>query len=270
MGIIANKAHKNNVKQGFWLRFRVNDPSVFIPAGLPEPTLIEYLHGFNTLSWLIDGFFGTKRGQEYLTDTIAGIMLALNFSGEKWAERLPYAPNLDKDPALQRYTAKIYRLKELSRSLPPRPNRRHAPQRADSFDDYRFWAIKLWVEDEIRATGGPVVYERLEAWALAQFADKERSTIRAKCRSVWAWYEKRSWKIWEGRKFTMSRTEAAAAARAARTEQGKRRVISVMTGLMAGEYKKKNGKWNIAKMARELKMHRDTVAKYVREWEEQN
>jgi hypothetical protein len=41
-------------------------------------------------------------------------------------------------------------------------------------------------------------------------------------------------------------------------------VINAITGLYADEYKKKNGKWNFKKIAKEIKLDKRTVAKYVK------
>jgi Fic family protein len=48
-----------------------------------------------------------------------------------------------------------------------------------------------------------------------------------------------------------------------RTEKTKLKVLNATTGLMQNEYKKKNGTWNITKIAKELKMSINTVKKYI-------
>ncbi len=68
----------------------------------------------------------------------------------------------------------------------------------------------------------------------------------------------------EGR---MTKTEAAQAATEVRSERARARVISAITGLLAQSYKKKNGKWNISKIASDCKVNRRTATKYVEEWE---
>jgi hypothetical protein len=249
----------------FWLLFHLSgNGTEWIDAGLPIPNYLEHLNRGYIAGWQVDGFFGTEKGQEFLNDAIGRFLIAFRGEGVE-AERLEYKPHIKRD--LGHYMPKIYKLRELSRSLPSLPSRRHAPARADSFADFAFWAIKLWTEDEIRATGGPVVYERLEAWALSQFIDKERSTIRAKCRSVWNWYSERNWKLREGGK-GMTRTEAAAKATETLTMTKKRKVWSLISGLFADDFKTKTGRWNIAKIAREAGVDRKTAAKYVREWED--
>jgi hypothetical protein len=40
-----------------------------------------------------------------------------------------------------------------------------------------------------------------------------------------------------------------------------------MTGLYADEYKKKNGKWHIGKVAEATGLHREVVSKYIKQYE---
>ena len=228
-------------------------------AGLPMPNYISCTNAGAMLGWQIEGYFATKKGIEYLNDTIAKISIALQESQPK---RLPWKPDTK---AADHYYAKIYKLKAFN-DLPGVRKRTKAPTRADSFDDYAFWAIKLWTEDQIReqGEGTPVSYEILEDWALSQFIEKERSTIRAKCRSVWSWYDNRGWTLpKDKRKFEMTRSERAKANAQKKADEAKRKVINATSGLMAEEYKTKTGKWNISKLAKELKMSRDTVRKYL-------
>lgn len=241
----------------FWLQFSITgDPTAWIPENLPIPNAIQITAYGALIAWQVEGYFSTQKGIEYLNDTIAKISIALQESKPK---RLPWKPDTK---AADHYYAKIYKLKAFN-DLPGVRKRTKAPNRADSFDDYAFWAIKLWTEDQIReqGEGSPIVYAALEDWALSQFIDKERSTIRAKCRSVWKWYEERNWTT--GRKFEMTRSERAKANSQKKADEAKRKVINATSGLMAEEYKTKTGKWNISKLAKELKMSRDTVRKYL-------
>lgn len=244
----------------FWLHFSITgDPTAWIPEDLPIPNAIQLTAYGALLAWQVEGYFGTQKSIEYLNDTIAKISIALQESKPK---RLPWKPDTK---TADHYYAKIYKLKAFN-DLPGVRKRTKAPTRADSFDDYAFWAIKLWTEDQIReqGEGSPIVYEALEEWALSQFIEKERSTIRAKCRSVWNWYEKRNWILpKDKRSFEMTRSERAKANAQKKADEAKRKVINATSGLMAKEYQTKTGKWNISKLAKELKMSRDTVRKYL-------
>ena len=253
-------------KPTFWLHFEVEDASVWVDWGLPLPNFIKIENGKAYIAWQIDGAFYTRRAVRYLNDIIARIELTL---GESSTRRLPWKPDLK---SADHYFPKIKRLQELQQHLKSLESggRRYAPARADSFSDYTFWAIKLWTEDEIREQGEglPVVYETLESWALQNFENKERSTIRAKCRSVWNWYNRRDWTLPKGRNGEMTRAERARKNSQKIAEETKRKIVNATTGMFASEYKKPSGKWNIAKLAKELNMSRNTVSKYLKKLEQ--
>ena len=234
-------------------------------ADLPTPNCIEFTTYGAYVAWQISGYFGTQKGIEYLNDTIGKITIALK---ENNPQRLPWKPDLR---SADHYYPKIHKLREFKGLDTVR--KRKAPQRADSYDDYAFWAIKLYTEDLIRAygEGTPLPYEGIEDWALNQFINKERSTIRAKCRSIWNWNDKRGWTLPKSkRRFEMTRSERARSNAQKKADEAKRKVINATSGLMAEEYKTKTGKWNISKLAKELKMSRDTVRKYLREFQANN
>ena len=66
----------------------------------------------------------------------------------------------------------------------------------------------------------------------------------------------------------MTRKERALHNAAAISKQSRKKVMNALTGMFANEFKtKSSGKWNITKIARELGMSKDTVRKYVREFE---
>ena len=234
------------------------DPTIWVTEELPMPNMIEYTNRGAILAWQIDGFFATHKGIEYLNDTIGKITLALRDGNPN---RLPYKP----DPkTADHYLPKIYKLKAFAgmRSV----SKKHAPTRADSYEDHAFWAIKLYTEDLIREfeEGTPVPYSMIEDWAIDQFIDKERSTIRAKCRSIWNWNDARDWILPKSkRRFQMTRSERAIKNSAEKADRAKKKIISAITGMFADEYKKKNGKWNVAYLANELDMSRNTVSKYL-------
>lgn len=171
------------------------------------------------------------------------------------------------------YHNKIYKLKELQ-ALKSLSRKKLIPERAESFHDFVFWAIKLFCEDIIK-TQGLAAYEQLENFALGNFSSKETSTLRAKCRSIWNWYEQRDWQLsgykrkYNSKKqlkeLQMTRTERALENNKLRTKKAKLKILDATTGLLKEEYKKVNGSWNISKMAKELNMARDTIKKYINE-----
>jgi len=238
----------------------------WMDEGLPTPTYLEHINRGYIIAWAIDGFFWTEKGQKYLNDIIARVLIT--FAPFR-PQRLNFKPNIT---SAGHYYPKIYKLKELQ-ALRSLAYKQKAPLRADNYSDYTFWAIKLFCEDLIRKQG-IVGYEQLEEFALANFlAKKDRSTLKAKCRSVWHWYNDRDWKL-DGYKrkmtneeYEMTRRERSEANAKLKFERSKKAIINTITGLYADEYKKKNGSWHIGKIAKAVSMTEKTVAKHLKEYE---
>ena len=269
MEIIANN---EDILQSFWLYFQVLGNGVeWIDYDLPVPTLHKHLNRGYVIGWAIEGYFATESGQEFVNDIIARFLISFKEQGIK---RLPYKPKKLDDKTAKIY-AKIYKLREFSRQLESLPAKKLIPKRADSYEDFTFWAIKLYSEDMIRETGF-IVYDSLENWALSQFEHKERSTIRAKCRSVWNWYYEKDFKLPQRHKKqsqylggTMAtRQEHMRKVSKNKAEKNRKAVINLITGLYAEDYKKKSGSWHLSKIAKDLHLNRETVSKIVRAYEE--
>ncbi len=252
--------------KSFWIHFCVlGNGTEWIDAGIPAPHWFYRLDGdpsFYYIAWLIDGFFATKRGQRYLHDVIARLVLLLPVR-----ERLLWPPKGDPRPDIP-----PYHLKEISSWIPSLP--RKWSGKTDTTDnngkDKVFWAIKWKIEQiiESQGEGKPVVYELVYNWATDHFLGevKDKSTLRAKARSVWNWYDKRNWTIPKRRESAMSREEHIKQVHNKRREESKRKVLGLLTGMFAEEYKRGN-RWNVSKIAKDLRMGRDTVARIIKEWE---
>jgi len=52
-----------------------------------------------------------------------------------------------------------------------------------------------------------------------------------------------------------------------KVEKNYRAVVNILTGLFHTEYQKKSGAWHIGKIATQLNLNRDTVSKYIKEYE---
>jgi len=239
----------------------------WIDEGLPTPTYLEHINKGYLIAWAIDGYFGTQQGTQYLNDIIARVLIT--FKDLKPTRQL-YKPKLE---SASHYLPKIYKLQELQ-NLKSLRKQIKAPERADSFEDHVFWSIKLFCEDLIRKQG-LIAYSQLEDFAYSNFT-RCRSTLRAKCRSIFNYYEVRDWKIPTGykRKFKdddkelkLTRQERALENTRLREERARSKVINAATGLMAEIYKKLNGKWNISKIAEDTQLDRRTVSKYLKELE---
>ncbi len=275
MNIIPQNKTSFNTLEIFWLHFKVKreDSTDWMAEGLPEPTLIYHTPQGNThLCWAVNGYFASTKSRDFLNDVVARFLLTF-----KSAERLPYEPNEEMlKNNFAHYTNKAHELKEVSKGLRSASLKKYAPRRADKFDDYTFWAIKLYAEDLIKASGGAISYYSLEKFAMDQFREnKELSTIRAKCVSVFNWYEERDWEIPKRNKFKtkedyyMSQVGVKkphiAEANKARKKERMRRVENLLTGKYANDFKKKAGSWHMGKIAKELNLHRETVSSLIKE-----
>jgi len=208
--------------------------------------------------WLIDGFFKTKKNIEFLNDIIARFKLTFNCElfNCKTTENNnnPY-----KLKQFQNLKSKVEKIKNYSR--------------ADTHFDYVFYTLKFYAEDLIKEDGF-IVYKKLEAFAVENFLDaaKDFSTLKAKCRSVWKWYLERDWEIGRlNKKFNnkgelmASRIEHMKKINKERAAKTKRKVLSCITGMFSFEYRKKNGDWNISKIAKDAGVARNTVYKYLKQ-----
>lgn len=235
----------------------------WIDEQMPTPTYLEHINKGYLIAWAIEGYFGTLQGTKYLNDIIARVLITFKDLKPK---RQLYKPKIDN---ASHYFPKIYKLQELQ-NLKSLRNHIKAPARADSFEDHVFWSIKLYCEDLIRKQG-LLAYSQLEDFAYSNFT-KDRSTLRAKCRSIFNYYEAKDWKLPLKRKtknneeLKLTRQERAKENARAREEQAKTKVINAITGLMATIYKKKSGAWNITKIAEDTNLHRDTVSKHLKEF----
>ena len=258
---MQNYSTKNRIP-GYFICFLIQGTGTeWIDAGLPTPNWFKKFKHSYLIGWQIDGYFATKKGQEYLNDIIARIIFTLPVK-----ERLNYKPNNE----LQ--THKIYKLKEFQ-ALKSLPNKFMGFNYAtkSECDDKVFLALKFKIEQIIEEQGENriVPFELLHNWAKMYFIDdvKDKSTLKSKCRSVWNWYDNRDWTIPTRREFSMSRSEHIKQVHEKRREDSRRKIVNLITGLYASDYKTKTGKWNISKIARETRLSRPTVQKYLKELE---
>lgn len=241
---------------------------------MPTPNYLQ--HGNNGgyfIGWQVNGYFGTKKGIDYLNDTIGRITISLS---ECRPERLPYKPDMHEE--LAHYYPKIYRLLEF-RDIRSLSKKVHAPVRADNLGgkDYCFWAIKLYTEDLIRqfGEGTPVPSHLIEDWAYRQFPDHKKgiSTVRAKWRSIWHWNDKRNWQLPKSyeRQYTdeelqMNRERHIKKVHANRNAKAQAKIRSIIENMFVQEdIRKKNGSLKIGAISKLVEMSEKTVSKHLKE-----
>lgn len=216
---------------------------------------------------MINGYPGTKKSEAYFNDIIARFLLTF---AEYRPERLAYRPYTERKA--HKVLDRAYDLKQFqglkSISLP-----RKIQIRGETIHhiDQVFWAIKNYTEACIQKFGEGVAvpYQMLENFAMDNFlAKKERSTLRSKCRAIWNWYDERNWTIPKKREFEMTRSERARNNARLKYERAQAAVLGIIKGLIANEFVKEDGSWNVSKIARHLGMSRNTVIKHIRDLKE--
>jgi len=227
------------------------------------------------IAYALDGYFGTSKGTEYLNDIIARFLVTFR---EQKPTRVTSSSYCGRSPrassslnTLGTYTPKIYKLRELQ-ALKSLSNKKLPRSAADKFEDFTFWAIKFHCEDLIKEQG-VVNADQLIQFALNNFEGKEHSTLKAKCRSVWNYYEQRDWTI--PKPYTKKNQGEVMATRIEHINQvNQNRVLRNQNKIKAilddiflqDEIKFKNGKYRIGKIAKIANLTEKTVSKYLKEF----
>lgn len=238
------------IDTGFWLSFQIHgDGSELFEYGLPMPTHYERANNSSYGAyWLLDGYFGTKKSREYLNDTISKLSLAFKISRRLGSPREGVANEAHK-------------LSSFS-GLPSLRTRSAQYLNSSKYDDNVFWAIKLHAIRTIRVTGW-LDRSSLTDWAFDVFLVgehvKDKSTLRAKCRSIFEWYEARNWRVDE-RISTMSRIEGAAKARAKLEIQTRGKIQTAINVLRLY-----GTKITVRSLAEEAGISKSTSQKYLNE-----
>jgi NACalpha-BTF3-like transcription factor len=233
------------------------DGSELFEHNLPTP---HYYHRYNkesyAISWVIDGFFHTKKGIAFLNDIIARISLSMPIQ-----ERYEHEPVYEDDrDEILGYQLKAF---QNAKSMRSEYAKQAVKYENNVSRDMVWWSIKYQAESFIRQFDGWFNYQLLEDWAVSLFLDhvKDKSTLKAKCRATWHWYEQRNFTIPKtDRGFTMSRQEAGKATAKKKAEATKAKVIGAIESL-----KFLQEKINIANVAKQAGVSRNTAKKYLQE-----
>lgn len=253
------KLYQNNTKISITIQ---GDGSEIFDYSLPQPH--NYYRNGNkyTIVYSLNGYFHTTKGIAYLNDILARFALSMNVLRTKVSKSYENGIELSSFQGLKSIAKFKYR------------------ETVEINKDNVFWAIKLYTEHLIKEYEGFVPYSLIESFAFAHFVDrtKDKSTLKAKCRSIWNWYDAREWTIPERYERTleqyleetkMSRTEHMTKLNAKRAEENYKKVVNIITGLFHDQYKKKSGSWHIQKIADELNLTAKTVSKYIREYQDE-
>lgn len=271
MNIIPQRKEKKAEKQ-FELSFFLNNAtgSEFLDFNLPIPNYLYHTaQGHIVIMWLINGYFGTAKSQEFLNDIIARFILS-------FSEYKPKRTKIFEKRENGIVASKnAHELKEFQGLKSIRKAKKVA-ERANltGTKDQVFYALKFYAEELIKETS-ICAFNDLYDFALDNFEYKDKSTLKAKCRSIINWYAERDFKIGRSKQkynnqkqyleeTEMTRIENMIRVNKRRAENKEALIIGLTTGLFCNEYKKKNGKWNYKKIGLELDINQETVSKYLK------
>jgi hypothetical protein len=252
---------KCQVNTWLYLTFK-NDISEEFGNTIPYPHKHYHNQTNITYAWLIDGFFDTSKGNEFLNDIIARFQITF--------DDCSYHKHYKDDRA----TISPIKLKYFQELKSRAIQKIYETNRYDSTKDFIFWSLKLHAEQIIREKG-IFSYAELLEFALNNFIDKakDRSTLKAKSKNIFNWYLERDFEIpkrkkYKSHKHYMEETMATRQAHAKKmhtklADDTKRKVLNVITGIFKDDYKKKDGSWNISKIAKDSGTTRPTVMKYL-------
>ena len=259
--IIAEKQKESH----FQLAFQLENTTAecLLEYKLPFPNIVQTFNGFIRVLWLINGYVGTESTRNFLNDVIARFIVS--FADFK-TERINFK--------LKTKNKNTTELKAFGNLKSLNGKALYTPKRADSStfaQDQVFYAIKFFAEQLIKQYGF-CQYSRLEDYATQNFLDKKGySTLKAKCKSIWAYYDEKDYKLDKYQRKTtdlewqMTRQENMKKVTQDKTDKKMKMVQNAITGINKDTYKKKNGLFNATKIARELKLSQTTVLKYLNE-----
>jgi len=260
--------HQTNIKDlSTLLKLDIKGDGIeMLEYSLPVPS--SYIRSSKNnyqIEYLIDGVFWTSKNATFLNDVLLRFNISMQIS--KIEVKTVYNDYND-----------VISLKEFSSSSTLKSLSRTTFQvRANKHDDSVFWGLKLFVEHYIKESNF-IAYDTLFNYAYTHYYDhvKDYSTLKAKCRSVWNYYNERDFKPdayirkYTDEELKMSRQDHMKKVNENRKDVAYRKVVNAITGLLGIEaYKKKNGTWHIGNIAKDLKLTRQTVSKYIKEFEEQ-
>ena len=227
----------------------ITDYKLPFPISYDRYTLNSYhnTESMFKIIYILNGFFGTSKNKKYLKDVINRFSVSMNVF------KIYYTliDTQEKGVELSRF-GNLKSLPNLSTTI-TYPN-------ANSIllNDQIFWNLKFHIESLIREYDGLVPFSLLEEYALFHFADKERSTISAKCRSIWNWYNDRDWKIAK-RKTSKGMNRIDGAKYSARANSTNKQNIYKMG---VEKLLKENKQLSIRNICLETKLSKNTVKKY--------
>jgi len=236
-----------------------------LESNIPQPHEYKREKDIWEIGFYLDGVFWTEKGNKFLQDIIARFALNIPTIIETQTK------------IINKEDKHIYKLKTFQNLESLNMKDFYIPNHQYKKEDKVFWALKIWVENYLKRNGNNLIpFSILETHAFSLFAMdvKDHGTLRAKCRSIWNWYNDRDWQTsirkekLTKKELKMTRQENAKKVAEMKTKNNYKKVVNTITGLAADEMfkTKSSGKWNAAKIAKYLSMDVRTVRKYLKKY----
>lgn len=216
--------------------------------------------------WYIDGFFGTNKAIDFINDIKARFLIT-------YPQEIDKISHFDTQEKANLHLRQFQGIKSKALAII------HHTSRFDGSEDFIFWSLKIKAENLI-VEHQQVRYDWLLDFALVNFgttsikACKDSSTLKSKCRSIVNYYINKNFTLdcyqkkynteVELENLKMTRVENIKKVNQEQEEKNKKTIQNFLSGMFAADYKKPNGKWNISKLSKDLKMARGTVTKHIK------
>jgi len=285
---IQTLTHLLHTKQGYLLAFRIwgNGTEIF-DTFLPPPNIHKGLNENSYLiAWLIEGFFLTAKNQKFLRDVINRFILTLEKDTLRveWINWINLARienknilsltswNLRDDIAP--YLESLKENKRDYKSLELLASYTEYKESDDIFFDWLRFKIYDFVKEHGKDT---LTLDYCKELAIIGYEimghKKGISTPLAKAKSIYKWvvenYNPNGVNNWNyKRKLTNEEYQKKRKERALKNNQIKylqthKKIINLITGDSKEKYKKKNGKWHLSKIAKDLELSRNIIKKHL-------
>ena len=255
MDIITNNKQKKYKKLTTLLILHINgDGEEIFEYNLPYPNAYTRLNEQEyIIEYYLRGVFWTKNSIEFLND----ILLRFNISMQIKSVETKVINQVENELELKMFSSSS-NLKSLSKTV-FNPN-------AYKHNDSVFWGIKLFVEHYIRKHKvNFIAYDTIFNFAYTHYVDhvKDFSTLKAKCRSIWNYYNEREWTT--QLEYTKKDKEEVMATRLEHVQNLAQQKTTRTKILIKGaieELKKQNKKITNTNIISITKLNKNTLTKY--------
>lgn len=245
------------------LQFHIKDPTEWLDYNLPTPNSMQHPRGIANLfimTYYLDGYFGTKKAIETLNDILARFYITFDF-----------IELLELPKAVYIQHQKRYQIKDFQ-NLKSIPAKQFKINKTDTGLDAIFIAIKYqFVEPLLRKETGKIIpYQSIEQFAFNHFVDtaKDKSTLRAKCRSIWNYYNNKGWVADKRQRKTKTKEELMATRKEQQKKLSEMKVNQSRAKVKGAieSLKFMNEKVTVRKIAEYANISTRTVSKYYKDF----